>query len=193
MVNLCLSFLVVAASFPALGRARQRAQEIKCASNLRQLSMAMFMYASSNKGFVPPDLDALLPFLGPAPAAAAGVCTCPDAADHGAPPATVGRAMNYSYVYVPPQVQRLNQIRSPSTTVAAFEPLANHGGRSINVVYWDGHVELLQGTAAQLKAAQLQALVAANAARATTSPATSPAAVQPRDAIEPAPDTGGAP
>jgi hypothetical protein len=84
MINLVLSFMVAAASFPAMGRARQRAREVQCASNLRQLSMAMFMYASGNKGSVPPDLDALLPFLGPTGAAA--ICTCPDAAAHRAPP-----------------------------------------------------------------------------------------------------------
>jgi prepilin-type processing-associated H-X9-DG protein len=191
MINLVLSFMVAAASFPAMGRARQRAREVQCASNLRQLSMAMFMYASGNKGSVPPDLDALLPFLGPTGAAA--ICTCPDAAAHRAPPATVGKAATYSYVYVPPPVQRLGQIVAPSKTVAAFEPLANHGGRSINVVYWDGHVEMLQGAAARAKVAQLQALVAAAAARATTSPTTSPAAAPRTNATEPAPDTGGAP
>jgi len=191
MVNLVLSFVVLAASFPALSRARQRAQEVECASNLRQLSMAMFMYTSSNKNFVPPDLDALLPFLGPT--GAAGICTCPEAAAHGVPPATVGKAASYSYVYVHPGVQRINQIRGAATTVAAFEPLANHGGRSVNLVYWDGHVEILQGAAAQAKVAQLQAIVAANAALATPSPATSPASVSPTNKTEPAPDQGDAP
>jgi prepilin-type processing-associated H-X9-DG protein len=162
IVNLVLSVALVAASFPAMSRARQQAQRIKCASNLRQISMAIFMYSNANKGFVPPDLDALMPFFG-SPQGAAAICTCPDAAARGVPPATVGKAMNYSYVYLPPTVQRLAQIRSPATTVAAYEPLANHGGGSVNVVFWDGHVELLQGAAAQTMIAQLQALQAANA------------------------------
>jgi prepilin-type processing-associated H-X9-DG protein len=193
MVNLVLSFTVLAASFPAMGRARQRAREVQCASNLRQLSIAMFMYTSGNKGFVPPDLDALLPFLGPTGAAA--ICTCPDAADHGVPPATVGKAASYSYVYVPPAVQRLSQIRGAATTVAAFEPMANHGGRSVNVVYWDGHVEMLRGAAAQAKVAQLQAIVAANAARNAATSTTVPAATRPSQgpANETSDDRGDAP
>jgi prepilin-type processing-associated H-X9-DG protein len=182
VVNLVLSVALVGASFPATARARQRAQQIKCASNLRQISMAIIMYTNANRGFVPPDLDALMPFFG-TPQGAAAVCTCPDAAAHGVPPATAGKAMNYSYVYVQPTVPRINQIRGPSTTVAAYEPLANHGGRSVNVVFWDGHVELLEGAAAQTMVAQLLALQAASAGRraaasqlgaSTTSPSPPP-------------------
>jgi prepilin-type processing-associated H-X9-DG protein len=180
MVNLVISFVVLAASFPAMGRARQRAQEIQCASNLRQVATAMIMYASSNQNALPPDLDALVPFFGSAQSAAA-VCTCPGAKVHGVPPATVGRAITSSYIYVPPGVQRLNQIRSPATTVAVYEPLADHGGRDANVLFWDGHVELLQGAAAQATVARLQAQQAAGAA------------TRPSPAGAPTPDEGGNP
>jgi prepilin-type processing-associated H-X9-DG protein len=190
VVNLVLSVALVGASFPATARARQRAQQIKCASNLRQISMAIIMYTNANRGFVPPDLDALMPFFG-TPQGAAAVCTCPDAAARGVPPATAGKAMNYSYVYVQPTVPRINQIRGPSTTVAAYEPLANHGGRSVNVLFWDGHVELLEGAAAQTMVAQLQALQAANAGGRAVASQPAASTTSPSPPSEPATPEGG--
>jgi prepilin-type processing-associated H-X9-DG protein len=38
---------------PALGRARESAKRVQCASNLRQIGMAMFSYTNDNKGFFP--------------------------------------------------------------------------------------------------------------------------------------------
>ena len=52
---------------------------------------------------------------------------------------------------------RLAQIRSPANVVAAYEPLANHGGRGANFVYWDGHAEWHPAARAQQLIAQIQA------------------------------------
>ena len=38
---------------PSLNRARETANRVKCASNLRQLYIAMMMYAQDNKGYIP--------------------------------------------------------------------------------------------------------------------------------------------
>ena len=160
MINLVLAVALTAASFPAIARARRKAEQIRCASNMRQLSMAMMMYAQDNGGAVPPHLDVLQKYLGAAPAFA-GVCTCPEAAKHAVPPASTGSGTKYSYVYVLPPVARLAQIRSSSTTPAAYEPLANHGGRGANVVYWDGHVEWHYAATAQALIAKIQAAQAA--------------------------------
>jgi prepilin-type N-terminal cleavage/methylation domain-containing protein/prepilin-type processing-associated H-X9-DG protein len=45
--------LLVGILMPALGRAREQANSVKCLSNLRQLGMAMHMYALENKGLFP--------------------------------------------------------------------------------------------------------------------------------------------
>ena len=45
---------------PALVVARRQAIRVHCASNLRQVAMAITMYAAGNRGFIPPDLDALV-------------------------------------------------------------------------------------------------------------------------------------
>ena len=45
--------LLVGILMPALSRAREQANSVKCLSNLRQLGMAMHMYAMENKGLFP--------------------------------------------------------------------------------------------------------------------------------------------
>jgi prepilin-type processing-associated H-X9-DG protein len=42
---------------PALGRARESAKTVQCASNMRQIGLAMRMYSNDNKGVVPPGND----------------------------------------------------------------------------------------------------------------------------------------
>jgi hypothetical protein len=44
---------------PSLGRARESANRVKCASNLRQIGQAAFLYASDHGGQLPPDLPTL--------------------------------------------------------------------------------------------------------------------------------------
>jgi prepilin-type processing-associated H-X9-DG protein len=46
--------LLISILLPALAVARQQAQSISCASNLRQLGQAVFMYAADYKGSFPP-------------------------------------------------------------------------------------------------------------------------------------------
>src|SRR4051812_25215674 len=38
---------------PALNRARESARRVQCLSNIRQISMAFFMYAGENNGYFP--------------------------------------------------------------------------------------------------------------------------------------------
>jgi prepilin-type N-terminal cleavage/methylation domain-containing protein/prepilin-type processing-associated H-X9-DG protein len=45
--------ILIAMLLPALNRARQQAQTVSCLSNLRQVSMALMMYAQENKGSLP--------------------------------------------------------------------------------------------------------------------------------------------
>jgi prepilin-type processing-associated H-X9-DG protein/prepilin-type N-terminal cleavage/methylation domain-containing protein len=46
--------VLISILLPALGRAREAAQNVKCMSNLRQLGQAFHLYASSSKGWLPP-------------------------------------------------------------------------------------------------------------------------------------------
>ena len=47
--------LLIAILLPALSRARQQANTVKCSSNLRQIGALAHQYANENKGFVPRD------------------------------------------------------------------------------------------------------------------------------------------
>jgi prepilin-type processing-associated H-X9-DG protein len=133
---------------PAVIKARRAAMYVQCASQLRQIGMAAQMYAIQNRGFLPATLDDIVaPGLLPVQ-----VLICPAAkGDASKPPASRGKFGNYSYVYLGAG-RRIQSIPSPANTPLAYEPPTNHAGDrgEINVVYVDGHVELLTGPAAQL-------------------------------------------
>ena len=47
-------------------------------------------------------------------------------------------------------------INAPATTVVLYEPMSNHGGDGMNVLFLDGHVEFLTKRSAAAMVAQLQ-------------------------------------
>src|SRR5262245_2154434 len=49
--------LLISILLPSLNRARETANRVKCASNVRQIALAMIMYANDNKGIFPRSLD----------------------------------------------------------------------------------------------------------------------------------------
>jgi prepilin-type N-terminal cleavage/methylation domain-containing protein len=46
--------LLISILLPALTRAREQANKVKCASNLKQIVTALVMYTNENKGRMPP-------------------------------------------------------------------------------------------------------------------------------------------
>ena len=50
LVVMVIIALLVGLLLPALGRAREEARKTQCRSNLRQMGLAMHMYANDNKG-----------------------------------------------------------------------------------------------------------------------------------------------
>lgn len=53
--------LLISILLPTLGRVRDQAATIKCASNLRQLATSLVNYATDNKGKFPPNINVLIP------------------------------------------------------------------------------------------------------------------------------------
>ena len=53
--------LLISILLPALGRAREQANTVKCANNMRQIGLAMRMYSNDNGGIVPPGNDFAAP------------------------------------------------------------------------------------------------------------------------------------
>jgi prepilin-type processing-associated H-X9-DG protein len=120
---------VIIASLPmAVMRARDAAETVQCLSQLRQLSVGIFMYASSNGGWTPPSLNAAMPGATP--------FACP---------ALKGGPSNYVYIG---KGIRMNLVPRPSDYVTIYEPLTNHA-RGANFAFLDGHVEMVPPARAQ--------------------------------------------
>jgi prepilin-type processing-associated H-X9-DG protein len=160
----------------AIIKARRQAMYVQCASQLRQIGMASQMYAVRSGGVLPATLDDLIANA----ALPVQIVLCPAAnGDATKPPASSGKFGNYSYVYLGAG-RKMQAIASPSMSPLAYEPPTNHaGGRGeINVLYVDGHVEMLMGAAAQA----VQALTPAS----PLVPSASQPASQPTSATGPA-------
>jgi prepilin-type processing-associated H-X9-DG protein len=153
IVSITVWVAVCALAVPATMRARQQAIRVQCMSQLRQIGMATMMYASANSGFLPPTMDELVKSrLIPAM-----LFTCPACAGNATKPvASTGAYGNYNYIYLGAG-RRLQTLRPASSTPLVYELPTNHTDPGINVLYADGHVELIKGPQVQALLAQVAA------------------------------------
>ena len=169
VVSVAVWTVLAILAVPATIQARRQALRVQCASQLRQLALGAFMYSNANRGFFPPDLDALVTSAGMTPT----LLRCEACAgDPTKPVASTGAFGNYSYVYLG-NGRRASAIRSPMTEPLIYELPTNHDDPGINVAFADGHVEMLNGQAAQTFMMQ----VAAAATQPINPPAATPGAV----------------
>ncbi len=139
------SALMMSILLPSLNRARETANRVKCASNLRQIGQAILLYSDDNHGQYPPDLGTLIKTED----ITASVFVCPDTNTRPPPGMTPDQAAdwvnhNSDYVYVG---AGLKQGADPSTVVC-YEKDNNHHGGGMNMLFGDGHVEFLKLPAA---------------------------------------------
>jgi len=77
--------LLISILLPALNAAKERANRVKCASNLRQIGQGILLYANDNKGQYPRTIASNPPAV-PAAAFTGAACTDPFGGGTGTPP-----------------------------------------------------------------------------------------------------------
>ena len=143
---------------PSMGRAREPANRVKCASNLRQIGQAIQMYANGHGGRFPPTLGTLLLTED----ITSEVFVCPSSNDERAEgPATQAvirvdsDPLYCSYVYAG---AGLNAGAVTRGHVLVYDrTMGHHNGDGMNVLYGDFSVSWLDPKAAEHVIAELKA------------------------------------
>jgi len=138
-LGIVLSVLVVPALFlPVLSKAREKARRVNCAGNLKQIGLALMMYAVDNDGTLPTTANGGVDFGTVADAGyitpSGKVWACPSAWQQGL------SVHNSNYTYVGSGLKVSNP--NAPNVVIAYEASGNHPGNSwMNALFIDGHVE----------------------------------------------------
>ena len=142
---------------PTTGRPREGANRIKCASNLKQIGLALQIYSQDNGKRYPPTLDEVLVECD----ITSEVFCCPSGNDDRAiGPTTQALLQDFhkpghnSYVYV---AGNQPDRTFTDTYVLAYEQPANHANKGMNILYGDGHVDWVTQAEATRVVAELQA------------------------------------
>jgi prepilin-type N-terminal cleavage/methylation domain-containing protein/prepilin-type processing-associated H-X9-DG protein len=158
---------LVALLLPAVIRAREQSRRSACLSNLRQLGLAMTMYANNHRDRLPNSnppntvldyfaTEYVLITLNEQYLKAAAVFHCPSDADpapariesggHKMPNSARTSYDFYSIAWLPEQGPKLTRIREAplawdNNIGAPNDAELNHGPKGGNVVYADGHAD----------------------------------------------------
>jgi prepilin-type processing-associated H-X9-DG protein len=133
--------LLASILLPSLNRARETANRVKCASNMRQIGQAMLLYSNENKGKYPQDLGTLIKTQD----ITADVFVCPSG-DTTIPPEIRGAGLekaaewvnaNSDYVYLGKGFGNT----APADQVMLYEKPDAHDRDGMNMLFGDGHVE----------------------------------------------------
>ena len=138
MLGMLLLFAgLIALLLPALGRAREEARKTQSRSNLRQIGLALTIYANDNRGWAPSDLHTLLEG-GYLTQKGAGVLW-----NSGADREQIGNETNYRIRTS--RGRPINISSNAGNAIAWEDPEDCRETNSINVLYSDGSVKTFRG------------------------------------------------
>jgi hypothetical protein len=112
---------------PSIGKAREQAQLVQAATQVRQLTVAMMIYAAENVDAVPGDFEALGPYLGE------GILSSPFG------PVSDGRG-DYWMNTTPTNI---SAIRFPNRQVAFYDRAMYEHACKVAVGFFDGHAAIM--------------------------------------------------
>ena len=134
--------LLISILLPSLNRARETANRVKCASNMRQIALGGIIYGNeADDQIFPSDLHTILDTQDVTSAA----FVCPSTDDVAAVDGVLTLDTSCSYVWLSDAagVAPVPMTAGSDVPVAA-EPLSNHNGDGSNVAWADGHVSFEQ-------------------------------------------------
>jgi len=143
MVSVGVPSLAISVLLPSLYRARETANRVKCASNLRQIAMACMLYQKEHNGRMPPDLGTLIlteeitldAFICPS-----GDTSIPQSVMAGKPEGMAAWVtQNADYVYL----GRGKVGAMKAGDVLAYDKDEHHGKDGMNMVFGDGRVRFV--------------------------------------------------
>jgi prepilin-type processing-associated H-X9-DG protein len=133
-IVLAMVALTVSALMPALERGRYSANRVYCAGNMRQIGQAIATYAEHHGGQFPADLQTLETSENLPPA----VFVCPASGKSPATGTSLHDPAHCSYRYV---ANTMTMKNAAPDSVLLYEPLAEHAGTGMNVLFGDFHVQ----------------------------------------------------
>lgn len=132
--------VLISILLPSLNRAREQANRVKSAANLRQIGQAAMMYANDNRGQFPPDLGTMLKKEDLTPSVFVNPRT------NAAPPAAGNPDAMAEWVQEHSDYVWLGKGKSANNvtpeTVLAHEKLEDNTD-GVNLLFGDGHVEFM--------------------------------------------------
>ena len=126
----------VVSMMPELSEGREKARIAACISNLKQVGLALHMYANDNGGVFPESLVDLYPeYIGEFK-----IFYCPGKYTTGCCDSSYPASLDpqrVSYTYTP----GLSQKSDTEKVIVTDNDSSNHNGKVVNILYVDGHVE----------------------------------------------------